>query len=205
MGDIYTFGPTFRAENSNTSRHLAEFWMIEPELAFADLNDNIACAEAYLKYLMKHILEHCASDLAFFEQRAEKGLTQRLRTVAETPFARVTYTDAVQQLRDSGQSFEFPVEWGCDLQSEHERYLTEKVYAGVPVIVTDYPKGIKAFYMRMNDDGETVAAMDMLVPKVGEMIGGAQREDRMDVLLQRMSEVRPRRWRLCCGRAQSLS
>lgn len=189
LGDIYTFGPTFRAENSNTSRHLAEFWMIEPELAFANLNDDITCAEAYLKFVIQHILTKCKADLNFFEQRVQKGLIQRLQDVAEKPFARVTYTDAVAQLVASRHSFEFPVEWGCDLQSEHERYLTEVLYNGSPVIVTDYPKGIKAFYMRMNDDGRTVAAMDLLVPRVGELIGGSQREDRMDVLAARMAEV----------------
>jgi asparaginyl-tRNA synthetase len=192
MGDIYTFGPTFRAENSNTSRHLAEFWMIEPELAFADLSDDIACAEAYLKFIVSYILEHCEQDLAFFDQRVEAGLTERLRSVVGAPFARVTYTDAVDQLLASGAAFEFPVEWGCDLQSEHERHLTEVLYKGTPVVVTDYPKGIKAFYMRLNDDGETVAAMDVLVPRVGELIGGAQREDRLDVLLERMAQVHRR-------------
>eukprot|EP00892_Ulva_mutabilis_P007782 jgi/Ulvmu1/5376/UM022_0171.1 len=189
MGDIYTFGPTFRAENSNTSRHLAEFWMIEPELAFADLADNIACAEAYLQHCVHHVLEHCAEDLAFFDARVEKGLLARLRAVAAQPFVHITYTDAVERLRASGAKFEYPVEWGCDLQSEHERWLTEVAFEGVPVAVTDYPKDIKAFYMRLNDDGRTVAAVDVLVPRVGELIGGAQREDRIDVLLDRMQKA----------------
>lgn len=190
LGDIYTFGPTFRAENSNTSRHLAEFWMIEPELAFADLSDDIDCAEAYLKHCVAHILEHCAADLQFFDQRVEKGLLARLRSISERAFVRCSYTDAVAHLLSSDAKFEFPVEWGCDLQSEHERYLTEVIFEGVPVFVTDYPKDIKAFYMRMNADGKTVAAMDLLVPRVGELIGGSQREDRMDVLLERMAQVR---------------
>jgi asparaginyl-tRNA synthetase len=190
IGDIYTFGPTFRAENSNTSRHLAEFWMIEPELAFADLQDDISCAEAYLKHCIAHILEHCAADLDFFEARVAKGLLGRLRTLAEQPFAQITYTEGVEKLKSSGVKFEFPVQWGCDLQSEHERYLTEKAFDGVPVFVTDYPKGIKAFYMRLNDDGKTVAAMDLLVPRVGELVGGSQREERIDVLTTRMAEVR---------------
>ena len=189
MGDIYTFGPTFRAENSNTSRHLAEFWMIEPELAFADLADNVACAEAYLQHCVRHVLENCGEDLAFFDARIEKGLLERLRAVAEGPFARITYTEAVERLQASDAKFEYPVEWGCDLQSEHERWLTEVAFKGVPVAVTDYPKDIKAFYMRLNDDGRTVAAVDVLVPRVGELIGGAQREDRMEVLLDRMEKV----------------
>ena len=163
--------------------------MIEPELAFADLADNVACAEAYLQHCVRHVLEHCGEDLAFFDARIEKGLLERLRAVAEGPFARITYTEAVERLQASGAKFEYPVEWGCDLQSEHERWLTEVAFKGVPVAVTDYPKDIKAFYMRLNDDGRTVAAVDVLVPRVGELIGGAQREDRMEVLLDRMEKV----------------
>jgi asparaginyl-tRNA synthetase len=189
LGDIYTFGPTFRAENSNTSRHLAEFWMIEPELAFADLQDDINCAEAYMKHCILHIMEHCTADLEFFELRVAKGLMQRLQTIVKQPFAQISYTEAIEKLTSSGTKFDFPVKWGCDLQSEHERYLTEQVFQGVPVFVTDYPKDIKAFYMRLNDDGKTVAAMDLLVPRVGELIGGSQREDRIDVLKNRMTEV----------------
>jgi asparaginyl-tRNA synthetase len=190
MGDIYTFGPTFRAENSNTARHLAEFWMIEPEMAFANLDDDIACAEAYLQHCVRHVLDNCKEDLRFFDSRVEKGLIDRLEAITAQPFARVTYTKAVDLLLLSGQNFEYPVEWGSDLQSEHERWLTEKAFDGVPVVVTDYPKGIKAFYMRLNDDGKTVAAMDVLVPRVGELIGGSQREDRMDVLIERLTQVR---------------
>ncbi|WIA31797.1 hypothetical protein OEZ86_002666 [Tetradesmus obliquus] len=187
LGDIYTFGPTFRAENSNTSRHLAEFWMIEPELAFADLADDMACAEAYLKHCVRYIMEHCPEDLAFFDAMVEKGLLARLQDVLDKPFATVTYTEAIKLLLASGKQFEYPVAWGIDLQSEHERYLSEVIFAKSPLIVTDYPKDIKAFYMRLNDDGQTVAAMDLLVPKVGELIGGSQREERLDVLTQRMA------------------
>ena len=190
MRDVYTFGPTFRAENSNTSRHLAEFWMVEPELAFADLDDDMDCAEAYLKHCLLHVLEHCDEDLAFFEKNVSKdNLRERLREVATTEFARVTYTEAVEHVLAADKTFEFPVEWGCDLQSEHERYLTEEVYKNRPVIVRDYPKGVKAFYMRENEDGKTVAAMDVLVPKVGELMGGSQREERLDVLERRIEEV----------------
>ncbi len=185
FSDIYTFGPTFRAENSNTSRHAAEFWMIEPEIAFADLRDNCQLGEDFLRYLVTYALENCAEDLDFFNQRIEKGLIEKLETLAKAEFSTMTYTEAVEQLQKSGQAFEFPVEWGHDLQSEHERYLTEKVCNG-PVFVTDYPKQIKAFYMRMNDDGKTVAAMDLLVPRVGEIIGGSQREERFDILKARM-------------------
>lgn len=181
LGDIYTFGPTFRAENSNTSRHLAEFWMIEPEMAFADLKDNMACAEAYLKYLIQYVLDHNLEDLEFFNNFIEKGLIERLRHVLHSPFAHLTYTEAIEILKSSGKKFEFPVEWGTDLQSEHERYLAEE-YCKKPVILTDYPQKIKAFYMRANEDGKTVAAMDVLVPKIGEIIGGSQREERIDRL-----------------------
>ena len=194
MRDVYTFGPTFRAENSNTSRHLAEFWMVEPELAFADLQDDMDCAEAYLKHCVTHVLEHCDEDLEFFEKNISKdNLRERLRSVATQDFARITYTEAVEHVVKAAESgakkFEFPVEWGSDLQSEHERYLTEVVFENRPVIVRDYPKGIKAFYMRENDDGKTVAAMDMLVPGVGELMGGSQREERLDVLERRIEEV----------------
>jgi asparaginyl-tRNA synthetase len=186
FSDIYTFGPTFRAENSNTSRHASEFWMIEPEMAFTDLAGDCALAEDFLRYLVGYALEHCGEDLAFFDQRVEKGLLSKLEALAKASFETMTYTESVARLQQSGQSFEFPVEWGCDLQSEHERYLTEKVIGG-PVFVTDYPAAIKAFYMRLNGDEKTVAAMDLLVPRVGEIIGGSQREDRHDVLLQRMA------------------
>ncbi len=181
LSDIYTFGPTFRAENSNTSRHLAEFWMIEPEMAFADLETNMDCAESYLRFVVRYVLEHCAEDLAFFDQFIEQGLIERLRQVAETPFERLTYTEAIDILKKSGRKFTFPHEWGCDLQSEHERYLAEE-HCKKPVILTNYPQKIKAFYMRANDDGKTVAAMDVLVPKIGEVIGGSQREERLDLL-----------------------
>jgi len=185
FSDIYTFGPTFRAENSNTSRHAAEFWMIEPEIAFADLHDNCQLGEDFLRYMVIYALENCQEDLDFFNQRVEKGLLDKLESLAKAQFRTITYTEAVEQLQKSGQSFEFPVEWGHDLQSEHERFLTEKIFSG-PVFVTDYPKQIKAFYMRMNDDDKTVAAMDLLVPRVGEIIGGSQREERYDVLQARM-------------------
>ncbi len=185
LSDVYTFGPTFRAENSNTSRHLAEFWMIEPEMAFADINDDQDLAEAYLKYLLKHILTHCQEDLQFFDKHVSKDLIARLQHVAETPFERATYTYAVRVLEKADKKFEFPVKWGLDLQSEHEKFLAEE-YFSKPVIITDYPKQIKAFYMRDNDDNKTVAAMDVLVPKVGEIIGGSQREERLDVLEQKM-------------------
>jgi asparaginyl-tRNA synthetase len=187
LSDVYTFGPTFRAENSNTSRHLAEFWMIEPEMAFADINDNQDLAEAYLKFVLKYALEHCQEDLQFFEKHVSKELLSRLQHVVDTPFERATYTYAVRVLEKSGKSFEFPVKWGLDLQSEHERYLAEEFFSK-PVIITDYPKGIKAFYMRGNEDQKTVAAMDVLVPKVGEIIGGSQREERFDLLQQKLKE-----------------
>lgn len=181
LGDIYTFGPTFRAENSNTSRHLAEFWMIEPEMTFADLKDNRECAEAYLKYIVKYVLETCPQEMEFFDAFIEKGIIERLKDVISSPFAHLTYTQAIDILKKSGKSFTFPVEWGIDLQSEHETYLAEE-YCKKPVILTDYPQKIKAFYMRANDDEKTVAAMDVLVPKIGEIIGGSQREERLDVL-----------------------
>ncbi|GMH44762.1 hypothetical protein BSKO_12714 [Bryopsis sp. KO-2023] len=187
MGRVYTFGPTFRAENSNTSRHLAEFWMVEPEIAFADLEEDVDCAEAYLKHCISQVLENCQEDLGLFNNFYEKGLIDRLQKIVDSPVKRVTYTEAVDLLLKSGQKFEFPVEWGSDLQSEHERYLTEKVFDGIPIAVMDYPKDIKAFYMRLNDDGKTVAAMDLLVPGVGELIGGSQREDRLEVLEERMA------------------
>lgn len=187
LSDIYTFGPTFRAENSNTSRHLAEFWMIEPEMAFADINDDQDLAEAYLKYIFKYVLNNCTEDLEFFEKHVSPGLIARLQHIVETPFERASYTYAVRILEKSTKSFEFPVKWGLDLQSEHERYLAEEFFSK-PVIITDYPKQIKAFYMRDNDDGKTVAAMDVLVPKVGEIIGGSQREERLDKLIEKIKE-----------------
>ncbi len=186
LGNIYTFGPTFRAENSNTRRHLAEFWMIEPEMAFADLDDDAQLAEAYLKHLFRYLLENCGDDLVFFNQWIDKTLIKRLTDLAESGFQRITYTEAVRRLEKSGQKFEFPVGWGKDLQSEHERYLTEKLFNG-PVVVTDYPDAIKAFYMRLNDDDKTVAAMDVLLPQVGEIIGGSRREDRLEVLESRLT------------------
>ncbi|KAL7167236.1 hypothetical protein ACSBR2_037828 [Camellia fascicularis] len=190
LSDVYTFGPTFRAENSNTSRHLAEFWMIEPELAFADLNDDMACATAYLQYVVKHVLEHCKEDMDFFNTWIEKGIINRLSDVVEKNFVQLTYTDAIELLLRSNKKFEFPVKWGCDLQSEHERYITEVAFGGCPVILRDYPKEIKAFYMRQNDDGKTVAAMDMLVPRVGELIGGSQREERLEYLEDRLDNLK---------------
>lgn len=188
FSDIYTFGPTFRAENSNTSRHAAEFWMVEPEIAFADLAMNCRLAEDFFRYMVNYALEHCGEDLAFFNQFVAKGLLEKLQTVAKASFSTMTYTEAVKELQKSDQNFAFPVEWGSNLQSEHERFLTENVVGG-PLFVTDYPEGIKAFYMRRNDDGRTVAAMDLLVPKVGEIIGGSQREERMEVLIERMKQV----------------
>lgn len=188
LSDIYTFGPTFRAENSNTSRHLAEFWMIEPEMAFADLNDNMDCAEGYLKYVLKDLLQNCPEDMEFFDKFVSEGLIERLQHIVHTPFERATYTYAVRILEKSGKAFEYPVKWGIDLQSEHERYLAEE-YFKKPVIITDYPKDIKAFYMRSNSDEKTVAAMDVLVPKIGELIGGSQREERLDYLERKIREV----------------
>jgi len=188
LSRVYTFGPTFRAENSNTSRHLAEFWMIEPEIAFGDLSDNADLAEEMLRYLLDNLLTRRADDMAFFDERIEKGLLGRLKHVLDTPFRRITYTEAVDELLKGSDRFEFPVEWGRDLQSEHERYLTEQRFKQ-PLIVTDYPKDIKAFYMRANDDGKTVAAMDVLVPGIGEIIGGSQREERLDRLDARIDEM----------------
>ena len=185
---VYTFGPTFRAENSNTSRHAAEFWMIEPEIAFADLNDDMALAEDMLKYIIRYVLENAPEEMEFFNNFVDKTLLERLNFVANSDFGRVTYTEAVEILEKCGEKFEYPVKWGIDLQTEHERYLTETVFKK-PIFVTDYPKEIKAFYMRLNDDGKTVAAMDCLVPGVGEIIGGSQREERMDILLDRMKEL----------------
>lgn len=187
LSDIYTFGPTFRAENSHTSRHLAEFWMIEPEMAFADLKANMECAESYLKFCVNYALEHCKEDLEFFDQFIENGLLARLQHVAASPFAHIPYTDAIEILKKAPKQFEFPVEWGTDLQSEHERYLAEE-YCKKPVILTDYPAEIKAFYMRANSDGKTVAAMDVLVPKIGEIIGGSQREERLDRLEKKLEQ-----------------
>src|SRR6185436_9616551 len=184
---VYTFGPTFRAENSNTSRHLAEFWMIEPETAFADLNDNATLAEALLKYTLKALLNERAEDMAFFDERIEKGIVAKLEGIVSSEFARMDYGEAIKVLEQAKEKFEFPVKWGVDLQSEHERYLTEK-HAKKPVIVMNYPKDIKAFYMRVNDDNKTVAAMDVLAPGIGEIIGGSQREERLDVLDSRMAE-----------------
>ena len=188
FGSVYTFGPTFRAENSNTPRHAAEFWMIEPEMAFADLSDYMDNAEAMVKYVVNFLLEQCPDELAFFNQFMDKGLLERLNALVSADFARVSYTDAVALLEPHNDQFQYKVSWGCDLQTEHERYLTEQVFKR-PVFVTDYPKEIKSFYMRLNDDGRTVAAADMLVPGVGELIGGSQREERLDVLLARMDEL----------------
>lgn len=188
MSDIYTFGPTFRAENSNTSRHLAEFWMIEPEMAFADLKDNMDSAEAYLKYVLAYALKHCEEDMQFFDKHISPGLIGKLQHVIETPFERATYSYAIRILEKAQKKFEYPVSWGTDLQSEHERYLAEE-YFSKPVIITDYPKHIKAFYMRSNEDNKTVAAMDVLVPGIGEIIGGAQREERLNVLEAKIEEV----------------
>ena len=188
IGDVYTFGPTFRAENSNTSRHLSEFWMIEPEMAFADLNDNMQLAEDFVHFLCKEVIDKCEDEIAFLEKFYKNTSINELRTLAEKPFVRITYTDAVKELLSGKKKFEFPVEWGLDLQSEHERFLTDKVFKG-PVIVTDYPKEIKAFYMRQNPDEKTVAAMDVLVPKTGEIIGGSQREERLEMLERRMLEM----------------
>jgi asparaginyl-tRNA synthetase len=187
LSDVYTFGPTFRAENSNTSRHLAEFWMIEPEMAFADINDNQDLAEAYLKYVIAYILKNCQEDLQFFDKHVSKDLIKRLQSIVETPFERATYSYAVRVLEKADKKFEFPVKWGLDLQSEHERYLAEE-YFSKPVIISDYPKQIKAFYMRANDDNKTVAAMDVLVPKIGEIIGGSQREERLEALELKIKE-----------------
>lgn len=186
--NIYTFGPTFRAENSNTARHAAEFWMVEPEIAFADLEDDMELAENMLKYVIKYVMDECPEEMAFFNQFIEKGLLDKLNNIVTSDFGKITYTEAVELLKNCGKSFEYPVEWGIDLQTEHERYLTEEIFKK-PVFVTDYPKDIKAFYMRLNDDGKTVAATDCLVPGIGEIIGGSQREERLDVLKARMAEL----------------
>lgn len=186
--NIYTFGPTFRAENSNTTRHAAEFWMIEPEMAFADLEDNMAVAEGMLKYIIRYVLEHAPEEMNFFNQFVDKGLLDRLNGVLNSEFGHVTYTEAIEILKENNEAFDYKVFWGCDLQTEHERYLTEQVFKR-PVFVTDYPKEIKAFYMKQNDDGKTVAAMDCLVPGIGEIIGGSQREDSYEKLTGRMKEM----------------
>ena len=188
FGDVYTFGPTFRAENSNTARHAAEFWMIEPEMAFCDLEGDLEVMEDMVKYIIKRTIERCPQEMEFFNSFVDKGLLERLEHVANSDFGRVTYTEAVELLKKSGKQFDYPVEWGIDLQTEHERYLTEEIFKK-PVFVTDYPKDIKAFYMRMNDDGQTVAAADCLVPGIGEIIGGSQREERLDMLTKRMAEL----------------
>ena len=188
FGDVYTFGPTFRAENSNTQRHAAEFWMIEPEMAFCDLQGDMEIAEAMIKFIIRTVMEKCPQEMAFFNSFVDKGLLERLEHVASSDFGRVTYTEAVEILKKNNDKFDYKVEWGCDLQTEHERYLTEQVFQR-PVFVTDYPKEIKAFYMRLNDDGKTVAATDCLVPGIGEIIGGSQREERLEVLEARIKEL----------------
>ena len=185
--NVYTFGPTFRAENSYTGRHASEFWMIEPEIAFADLEDNMELAEDMIKYIINYVLENCPEEMEFFNSFVDKGLLERLHKIVNSEFTRITYTKAIELLLESGQKFEYPVEWGCDLQTEHERYITEQIF-NAPVFETDYPKEIKAFYMRMNEDGKTVRAMDLLVPGVGEIIGGSQREERYDLLMDRIKE-----------------
>ena len=187
LGKVYTFGPTFRAENSNTSRHLAEFWMVEPEMAFYELTDNMDLAERFLKHVFQDVLKNCSEDMEFFNQRIDKTVIETLQNIVSCDFVRLPYTAAVEILEQSGQKFDFLVKWGSDLQSEHERFLTEQHFDG-PVILYDYPRTIKPFYMRVNDDEKTVRAMDVLVPKVGEIIGGSQREERLDVLEQRMAE-----------------
>jgi asparaginyl-tRNA synthetase len=188
FGDVYTFGPTFRAENSYTARHAAEFWMVEPEIAFADLEDDMELAEGMLKYVIAQVVEKCGQELEFLNSFVDKGLIERLIHVRDSSFARVTYTDAIEILKAAGEEFKYPVYWGCDLQTEHERYLSEKHFKR-PVFVTNYPKEIKAFYMRLNDDGKTVAAVDLLAPGIGEIIGGSQREERLDLLEKRMDEL----------------
>ena len=187
FANVYTFGPTFRAEKSNTARHAAEFWMMEPEIAFADLKDDMRLAEDMIKYVVKYVMENCAAEIEFFNKFVDNTLIARLTNLVENEFGHVTYTEAIEILEKSGKKFDYPVKWGIDMQTEHERYLTEEVF-GKPVFVTDYPADIKAFYMRLNDDGKTVAAMDMLVPGVGELIGGSQREERMDMLLKAMEK-----------------
>ncbi len=188
FSNVYTFGPTFRAENSNTARHAAEFWMVEPEISFADLNDDMKLAEEMLKYIIRYVLDECAEEMEFFNQFVDKGLLERLNKVLEAKFAVMTYTDAIEALQKSGQDFQYKPVWGADLQTEHERWLTEHLIGG-PVFIINYPKDIKAFYMRVNEDGKTVAAMDCLVPGIGEIIGGSQREERYDVLVARMKEM----------------
>lgn len=188
LSSVYTFGPTFRAENSNTTRHAAEFWMIEPEIAFADLNDDANLAEDFIKSICRDLLNERQDDMAFFDERIQPGVVKRLEALVSSPFERMTYTEAVRRLKESKKKFDFPVEWGVDLATEHERHLTEEIVGG-PVVVTDYPKEIKSFYMRMNEDGRTVAAMDVLAPGIGEIIGGSQREERLDVLDARMGEL----------------
>ena len=185
LSSVYTFGPTFRAENSNTARHAAEFWMIEPEMAFADLADDAGLAEDFIKHLCRYALEECPEDMAFFEKQIDPGVIGRIRAIADSDFVRMEYGEAIARLEKAPQGFQYPVAWGLDLQTEHERYLSEKVVGG-PLFVLNYPKDIKAFYMRQNDDGKTVAAMDLLVPKVGEIIGGSQREERLDFLERRI-------------------
>ena len=187
FSNVYTFGPTFRAERSNTARHAAEFWMMEPEIAFADLNDDMRLAEDMIKYVVKYVMQECGAELEFFNKFVDNTLISRLNNLIENDFGHVTYTEAIELLEKSGKKFDYPVKWGIDLQTEHERYITEEVF-GKPVFVTDYPAEIKAFYMRLNDDGKTVAAMDMLVPGVGELIGGSQREERLDYLLKAMEK-----------------
>jgi asparaginyl-tRNA synthetase len=187
FANVYTFGPTFRAERSNTARHAAEFWMMEPEIAFADLNDNMNLAEDMIKYVVKYVMQECPAEMEFFNKFVDNTLFDRLNNLLENDFGHITYTEAIEILEKSGKKFDYPVKWGIDLQTEHERYITEEVF-GKPVFVTDYPKEIKAFYMRLNDDGKTVAAMDMLVPGVGELIGGSQREERLDMLLDAMKK-----------------
>ncbi len=186
--NVYTFGPTFRAENSNTARHASEFWMLEPEMAFCDLNCNMNVAEDLFKFIISYVMEKCPQEIDFFNQRIDKGLKERLNKILNSKFARCTYTEAIEQLQAADVKFEYPVSWGVDLQTEHERYLTEVIYEA-PVFVTDYPKEIKAFYMRNNDDGKTVAAVDLLVPAVGEIIGGSQREERIDLLKEKMAQM----------------
>ena len=188
FGNIYTFGPTFRAENSNTARHAAEFWMIEPEIAFADLSDCMKLAWDMIRHIIRHVLKTCPAEIEFFNNFVDKGLLERLNKLVESDCREVKYTEAIEILQKSGEPFKYPVSWGMDLQTEHERYLTEKVF-GAPIFVTDYPKEIKSFYMRLNDDGKTVAAMDLLVPGVGEIIGGSQREERYDLLMKRIKEL----------------
>jgi asparaginyl-tRNA synthetase len=187
LKNVYTFGPTFRAEKSNTSRHLAEFWMIEPEMAFCDITGNMDCAEDFIKYILRFVLENCAEDMKFFDSMIEKGIIDNLRHIVETRFERITYTQAIDGLVSSGKDFEYPVKWGIDLQSEHEKFLTQEIYKK-PVIVTDYPKEIKAFYMKLNDDDKTVRAMDVLVPRLGEIVGGSERENDYNKLIKRIRE-----------------